>query len=177
MGKTLTQQKRGKGSPTYTRPSFNFKGRTKIGKNGQVVIIDLLSCRAHTAPLAKIKYDDNTSSLIIAPEGVRIGQKISIGGKDLKLGNIMELKDIPEGTGIFNIENLPGDGGKFVKASGMSARVVGRAKSNVTVQLPSTGTATLDFSSTTKMLVAKIEWYTDAAGHEFATLTLKRRFS
>ncbi len=137
MGKTLTQQKRGKGSPTYKRPSFNFKGQTKIGKNGSAVITDLIRCRAHTAPLAKIKYADNTTSLIIAPEGVRIGQPLSIGGKKVELGNILELKDIPEGTVIFNIENRPGDGGKFVKASGMSARVVARAKAKVTVQLPS----------------------------------------
>ena len=137
MGKSLTQQKRGKGSPTYTRPSFSFKGETRIGKNGAVVITELISCRAHTAPLARIKYDDNTTSLIVAPEGVRVGQEINIGGKEVKRGNITELKNIPEGTVVFNIESKPGDGGKFVRASGLSARVVGRAKSKVTVQLPS----------------------------------------
>lgn len=140
MGKNLIQQKRGKGSPTYRRPSFNFKGQTKIGRNGTAVITEFISCRAHTAPLAKIKYDnnnDNTTSLIIAPEGVRVGQRINVGGNELKLGNVLELRNIPEGTAIFNIENMPGDGGKFVKASGMSARVVARAQSKVTVQLPS----------------------------------------
>lgn len=137
MGKNLTQQKRGKGSPTYKRPGFNFKGSVKIGSNGAVVIAELLSCRAHTAPLAKIKHDDNTYSLIVAPEGIRTGQALTIGGKEVKLGNILELKNIPEGTSVFNIENKPGDGGKFVRASGMSARVVARTKTKVSVQLPS----------------------------------------
>ena len=137
MGKNLTQQKRGKGSPAFRRPGFGFKGEVKIGKPGLVVITELLSCRAHTAPLAKVRYDDNTTSLIIAPEGVRTGQKIEVGGKEVKLGNILELKDIPEGTSVFNIENMPGDGGKFVRASGRSARIVARKKSIVTVQLPS----------------------------------------
>ena len=137
MGKRLTQQKRGKGSPTYKRPCFSFKGRNEIGKEGSAVITELLSCRAHSAPLAKLKYDDNTTSLIIAPEGVRTGQAITIGGKGVTLGNILKLKHIPEGTSVFNIENKPGDGGKFVRASGMSARVVARTKSKITVQLPS----------------------------------------
>lgn len=137
MGKRLTQQKRGKGSPTYRRPGFTFKGEVRIGKDGSVVITDLLSCRAHTAPLARIEYKDNTTSLIIAPEGVKVGQEIDVGGKEVKLGNILELKRIPEGTSVFNIENVPGDGGKFVRASGRSARVVARKKSKVTVQLPS----------------------------------------
>ena len=139
MGKRLTQQKRGKASPTYRRPSFRFKGQSKIGikKGGTAVITQLLSCRAHSAPLARIKYDDNTTSLIIAPEGVRTGQTISISRKEVKLGNILELKNVPEGTSVFNIESKPGDGGKFVKASGMSARVTARTKTKVTVQLPS----------------------------------------
>jgi large subunit ribosomal protein L2 len=137
MGKNLTQQKRGKGSPTYKRPSFKFKGNVKVRKSGPALITALFNCRAHSAPLARLKHDDNTSSLIVAPEGVRIGQQIMVGGKEVDRGNILELRDIPEGTTIFNIENQPGDGGKFVRASGMSARVLARTKTKVMVQLPS----------------------------------------
>jgi large subunit ribosomal protein L2 len=137
MGKNITSQKRGTGSPTFRRPSFSFEGATKIGKNGTAVIIELLDCRAHSAPLARIKHDDNTTSLIIAPEGVRTGQAIEIGGKEVKLGNILELKDIPEGVSVFNIEGRPGDGGKFVKASGVAAKVIAKTKHAVTLLLPS----------------------------------------
>ena len=137
MGKRLIQQKRGKVSPTFRRPSFSFKGESKMARNGSAVITQFISCRVHSAPLARIKYDDNTKSLIIASEGVRIGQTIAFGGIEVKRGNILELKNIPEGTNVFNIENKPGDGGKLVRASGVSARVVARTKTQVTVQLPS----------------------------------------
>jgi large subunit ribosomal protein L2 len=137
MGKNLTQQKRGRGSPVYRRPGFQFEGETRIGKNGSAKIIELLSCRGHSAPLAKVKYDDNSTSLIIAGEGVKEGQNIAIGGQEIIFGNIAELKNMPEGTSVFNIENHPGDGGKFVKASGTSARVVAKSESKVTLLLPS----------------------------------------
>ena len=137
MGKSLTQQKRGTGSPTYRRPSFNFKGESRIKKDGIVVITELLRCRAHSAPLARITYNDNESSLIIAPEGVRVGQVIEIGGNKPEYANVLELKNIPEGTSVFNIENQPGDGGKFVKSSGGSAKVVAKNPFFITVLLPS----------------------------------------
>jgi large subunit ribosomal protein L2 len=49
----------------------------------------------------------------------------------------MQLNEIPDGTAIYNIEGIPGDGGKFVRASGTSARVMGKYKNNVVVLLPS----------------------------------------
>ncbi|MBN2459427.1 50S ribosomal protein L2 [Candidatus Woesearchaeota archaeon] len=137
MGKNITSQKRGTGSPTFRRPSFSFEGKTNIGKNGQATVIELLDCRAHSAPLARVKYDDNTTSLLIAPEGIRTGQSIQIGGKDVRIGNILELRNVPEGVEVFNIENKPGDGGKFVKSSGVTAKVVAKTNNSVTLLLPS----------------------------------------
>jgi len=137
MGKNLTQQKRGRGSPVFRRPGFKFEGKTQIGNNGTAVIREFLSCRAHSAPLAKIRHEDNSTSLIIAPEGVQTGQTIIIGGNEITFGNIVELKNIPEGTSVFNIENAPGDGGKFVKSSGTNAKVVAKTASKVTLLLPS----------------------------------------
>ena len=137
MGKNLTVQKRGKGSPVYKRSSFSYKGEARMGKNGTAVVEGFISCKAHSAPLAVARYDDNNTSLLIAPEGMRNGQLITIGGSDLKPGNICELKNIPEGTAVFNIERVPGDGGKFVRASGISAKVIARTQTKVTIQLPS----------------------------------------
>jgi large subunit ribosomal protein L2 len=137
MGKNLTQQKRGRGSPVYRRPGFRFEGNTDIGGDGAAVVIELISAPSHSAPLARIKHDDNSTTLIIAPEGVREGQVIAIGGEEIIFGNIAKLKSMPEGTSVFNIENRPGDGGKFVKASGTSARIVAKTPSKVTVLLPS----------------------------------------
>ena len=76
--------------------------------------------------------------MLIAPEGVRVGDTIQIGEEvNLKNGNTLQLKNIPEGTLIYNIENMPGDGGKFVRASGAFARVVSNMEKQVTVLLPS----------------------------------------
>lgn len=137
MGKNITSQKRGRGSTTYTRPSFKFKGKNSLGSDGNAVITELVSCRAHSAPLAVLKHDDDSYSLVVAPEGVRIGQEISIGSGELTVGNVLKLSDMPEGTSIFNIENEPGDGGKFVRASGMTAKIVAKSASKISVLLPS----------------------------------------
>src|SRR4030042_2264052 len=137
MGKNLTQQKRGRGSAVYRRTSFRFEGETQIGNNGTAVITELLSCQGHSAPLARLRHDDHSTSLIIAPEGVRRGQTITIGKGEVTFGNITELKNVPEGTNVFNIECRPGDGGKFVKASGTSARVIAKTAAKVTLLLPS----------------------------------------
>lgn len=137
MGKNLTQQKRGRGSPVYRAAGFRFEGENRIGKNGAAVVSELISDPAHSAPLARLKYDDNSTTLIIAPEGVKVGQTIVIGAEEIASGNIAELKNIPEGTAVFNIENRPGDGGKFVKSSGTTARVIAKTASKVTILLPS----------------------------------------
>ena len=138
MGKKLIQQKRGKGSPTYRRHSFRSPGTAKVQDRGSATILSLFHSRFHTAPLAKVAYQDGAEGLLIAPEGVKVGQTVRIG-KDapLELGNTLLLKDLPEGSFIYNIEKQPGDGGKFVRASGGVARVVGKTKSGVIVQLPS----------------------------------------
>ena len=103
MGKNLTQQKRGKGSPRYRAPSFRYAGKVeyppvkKEGRNG--VILDLMHCAGHSSPLAKVEYENKEQGLLLAPEGIKVGDLISIGESlPLKFGNILPLKDIPEGT-------------------------------------------------------------------------------
>ncbi len=141
MGKRLIQQARGKGGPTYRSPSFRYKGKPcylSVKENIQGEIIDIIKCAGHSAPLTVLKYNNGFMNLMIAPEGIRVGDMISYGGKsDLKGGNVLMLKDIPEGTSVYNIEHQPGDGGKFVRSSGTSAKVLSRLKNKVVVLLPS----------------------------------------
>lgn len=144
MGKNLIQQARGKGSPTYRSPSFRFKGSTEFprvapeGKTVEGTIIDLISCQGHTAPLMKIKYDDNQECLIGACEGIKVGDKIYAGPEaPIAPGSIMPLKNIPEGTLIYNIEIKPGDGGRICRTSGTFGRLLARLSDKVIVQLPS----------------------------------------
>jgi large subunit ribosomal protein L2 len=138
MGKNLIQQKRGKGSPTYRRFHRFAPGMARLQGRGSAVILDLLHSQFHTAPLAKVKYEDGADGLLIAPEGVRIGQRVEISeNAPLELGNTLPLQSLPEGSLIYNLEAQPGDGGKFVRASGGVARIVGRIPAGVIVQLPS----------------------------------------
>lgn len=142
MGKNLIQQRRGKGSPTYKAPSHRYHGEAKyrsVNKgilNGK--ILDIVKCPGHSSPLAKIDFDTGGTSLMIAPEGVRVGRNIQIGETaEVKRGNILPLKNIPEGTAIFNIENMPGDGGKFIRSTGTFGKITMKMEDKIIVQLPS----------------------------------------
>lgn len=142
MGKNLIQQARGKGGPTYRAPSFRYKGKTRMplgeGKLLNGKIIDLIHCQGHSAPLAKIEYEDKQVILIQAPEGVKIGDDVKAGiDAELETGNVVPLSQIPEGTMIYNIEGKPGDGGKFVKSGGCFARLVSKRNNKAIIALPS----------------------------------------
>jgi large subunit ribosomal protein L2 len=139
MGKNLVQQARGKGGPTYRAPSFNYKGEAKT-HFGDVsgTVMDLVRCRGHSAPLAQVKYQDNTTGFIIANEDMRVGDVIVNGnGAEIKPGHTLCVKDIPDGTALYNIEGQPGDGGKFVRTTGGFAKIVFRSPAGVTIMLPS----------------------------------------
>ena len=140
MGKNLTQQKRGKGSPTYRAPSFRYAGKAghpKIAEEGKAIIEEILNSQGHSAPLIVVSYNEEYS-LNIAPEGVRVGQELNYGkSTDITSGDTLPLSEIPEGTAIFNIESKPGDGGKFVRTSGAVARVLSKNNDKVIVKLPS----------------------------------------
>ncbi len=142
MGKRLIQQARGKGGPTYRSPSFRYKGKACHNKHTpelvEGTVMDLIHCQGHSAPLAQVKFNNGDVCLIIASEGLQVGQKVQSGpAADSKSGNVTALRDIPEGAAVYNIELVPGDGGKFVRSSGTSAKVIGRFKDSVIVQLPS----------------------------------------
>ena len=143
MGKSLIQQKRGKGSPRYRAPSFRYKGKVNFaryeeGKAVNAQITDILHSSGHSAPLMELEYSNGEVGLVQAPEGIKIGDKIEMGKDvELKIGNILPLKSIPEGTSIYNIESNPGDGGKFVKASGSFAKIITKSENGIVVELPS----------------------------------------
>lgn len=137
MGKNLIQQRRGKGTARFRAPDFKYKGKIKILRKDSYTIKNLVRCPGHSAPLIEAVYNDKTTSLLIAPEGVAIGDSFKIGEGEVKKGNILPLHKIPEGTNIFSIEAKPMDGGKFVRGSGTSAKIVSKTDKAVTVLLPS----------------------------------------
>ncbi len=146
MGKRLITQARGKGSFTYRAFSHRNRGAIKhrryddIERNAFVngKIVDLMHCPGHSAPLAKIKYDNGDEILTSASLGMRVNDQVSSGAKAvLKIGNTLPLRNIPEGTEVYNIESNPGDGGKFVKAAVVVATVVAQIGEKTIVKLPS----------------------------------------
>lgn len=143
MGKRITSQKRGRGTRRYIAPSHRYfatakhktlKGsETNFGK-----VVELVHSASHSAPLAVVKYDDGDICYMVAPEGIAVGDVIFSGkGTELKVGNTLALAVIPEGTAIYNIENKMGDGGKFVRASGVNAKVIAKTGNKITVLMPS----------------------------------------
>ena len=143
MGKNLIQQKRGKGSPRYRAPSFRYKGKTGFARyeNGKAItaaITDIVHSSGHSAPLMELKYSNGETGLLQAPERIKVGDKIEMGKDiELKSGNILPLKNISEGMSIYNIEAQPGDGGKFVRASGAFAKIITKMQDSIIVELPS----------------------------------------
>ncbi len=138
MGKRLIQQRRGKGTPRYRAPSHRYEGEVKhytMQTSGMVT--DLIHCAGHSAPLMEVVYLTGERGLAFAPDGIRVGDEVAVGGSEVKVGNVLPLRNIPEGTLIHNIELQPLDGGKLVRASGSSARVISKTEEAVRVQLPS----------------------------------------
>ena len=137
MGKRIIQQARGKGSHTYRvkRKAFRIKVKYPKKLEGEGTIVKLFNSAAHSAPLAKIKYD-KIKFYIPAFKGMVEGQTISFGG-EIKEGNIMKLKDIPVKTQIYNIESRPGDGGIFIKSAGNFATINRIMEKYVFVLMPS----------------------------------------
>lgn len=129
MGKRLIVQARGKGSSTYrvSKRAFRYKVQYPAHSEGEGTVVKLFNSGAHSAPLAKVAWSKG-SFYIPAFKNMVEGQKIKLNGTEIKDGNIVELKNIPVKTKVYNIESRPGDGGKFIKSGGNSAvvnRVIG----------------------------------------------------
>ena len=133
MGKRLKTQRRGRGTPTYQSASHRFKGKIeyrsydRIEKEGSLggKIIDIIHDPGRSAPVALVKFENGESKLILAPESVKINDEIACGiSVPIKTGNSLPLSEIPEGTPLYNLEKNPGDGGKFVRASGTHASLI-----------------------------------------------------
>ena len=141
MGKRLIPQRRGRGTSTFRFPGFRFKGSpahlsTQFGEQ-KGTITELIHMASHSAPLALVTFANNKQTLMLAPEGVRVGNAISFNTSELSTGCSLLLKDIPEGTLVYNLECVPGDGGKLVRASGGAARVANKISGKIRVLLPS----------------------------------------
>ena len=103
---------------------IDFK-RQKLDMAAQVERIEYDPNR--TAFIALIKYEDGELAYIIAPQRLKIGDKV-VAGKDadIKVGNALKLKHIPIGTIVHNVEMKPGRGGQLGRTAGSYVQIVGR---------------------------------------------------
>ena len=91
-----------------------------------------------SANIALLYYADGAKTYILAPVGLKVGDKVMSGPTaDIKAGNALALKDIPVGTMVHNIEMQPGKGGQIARAAGMSAQIMARDEKYVTIKMPS----------------------------------------
>ena len=91
-----------------------------------------------SAYIALIRYEDDTLSYILAPNGLKAGDKvISSANADIKPGNCLPIANIPVGTVIHNVELQPGHGAQMVRSAGTAAQLMAKEGDLAQVRLPS----------------------------------------
>ena len=114
---------------------IDFK-RNKDGIPAKVATIEYDPNR--TANIALLHYADGEKRYILAPVGIKVGDTLLSGkGADIKSGNCLQLKDMPVGTLVHNIELKPGKGGQLVRSAGVSAQLMAKEGKNALLRLPS----------------------------------------
>jgi large subunit ribosomal protein L2 len=91
-----------------------------------------------TAFISLVQYEDGEKRYIIAPKGLKVGQKINSGpGVSPDVGNSLPLQEIPLGTTVHNIEMQPGKGAEICRSAGAAAQLLAREGKYATIKLPS----------------------------------------
>ena len=117
---------------------IDFKGYNKLDIPAKVASIEYDPYR--TARIALLNFVDGEKRYVLAWKGIAIGQKVANGlSSEIAPGNRKQLKDIPEGMNIFNLEITPFSEGKLIKSAGSVATIAGRdeALKVVFVKMPS----------------------------------------
>jgi large subunit ribosomal protein L2 len=130
----ITAYQRGGGSKRRYR-LIDFK-RNKDNVPAKVAHIEYDPFR--TARIALLHYVDGEKRYILAPNGLKVGDRVESGeGVDIRVGNCLPLANIPLGTRVHNVELQPGHGGQIARAAGMGAQIMAKEGDYVTLRLPS----------------------------------------
>lgn len=130
----ITSRHRGGGAAKKYR-IIDFK-RLKDGVPARVAEIEYDPNR--TAYIALLNYADGEKRYILAPKGLKVGDKVESGeDADIKIGNALPLRAIPVGTTIHNIEMTPGKGGQLARSAGTSAQLSAKEGKMAQLRLPS----------------------------------------
>ena len=114
---------------------IDFK-RDKIGIPAKVFSIEYDPNR--TSRIALLHYADGAKRYIIAPNGLKVGDKIVSGsGSDINIGNSLPLKDMPLGSFVHNVEIKPGKGGQLGRSAGSALQVMAKEGDFAQLKMPS----------------------------------------
>jgi len=114
---------------------IDFK-RNKDGMSATVIAIEYDPNRS--ARIALIEYEDKERRYILAPNGIKVGDKIETGETaDIKIGNTLPLKNIPVGTEVHNVEMKAGKGGQIARSAGTFAVLLAKEGNYATLKMPS----------------------------------------
>ena len=115
---------------------IDFKRNAKDGIPATVKSIEYDPNR--TANIALICYADGEKAYILAPDGLKVGQKVMSGAQaEIRVGNCLPLSEIPVGSQVHNIELYPGKGGQLVRSAGNAAQLMAKEGKYATLRLPS----------------------------------------
>jgi len=130
----VTVRHRGGGHKRQLRV-IDFK-RDKAGVPGEITSVEYDPNRS--ARIALVKYHDGDWRYILAPHGIRVGDRVEAGEQaEVKLGNALPLRAIPAGTVVHNVELKVGRGGQIIRSAGSSARILAREDRYTLLRLPS----------------------------------------
>lgn len=130
----ITVRHRGGGNRRKYR-IIDFK-RDKMDMAATVLTLEYDPNRS--AHIALVQYEDGEKRYILAPVGLKAGDKIMAGaGADIKPGNALPLSSIPTGTFIHNVELYPGRGGQLARAAGNAAQLMAKEGAYALLRLPS----------------------------------------
>ena len=114
---------------------IDFK-RNKYNVEATVLTIEYDPNR--TAFIALLEYADGEKRYILAPQGLQVGAKVMSGDAVApELGNSLQMKNMPLGTMIHNIELQPGQGGKLARSAGTSAQLANKEEKYAVLKMPS----------------------------------------
>lgn len=110
----------------------------KRDKKGVATVGSIQYDPYRSAFIALVEYADGEKSYILAPQGLKVGDKINSGsGVAPENGNCMFLGEVPLGAVVHNIEMRPGQGGKLVRSAGLSATMMSREDRYAVLRMPS----------------------------------------
>lgn len=132
-GRTTARFRGGGHKRRYRRIDFK---RDKDGVPARVATIEYDPNRS--ARIALLHYADGEKRYILAPIGIQVGDQVMSGPTaDIKPGNALQLRDIPVGSVVHNIEMKPGKGGQLVRSAGVGAQLMAKEGKYATLRLPS----------------------------------------